>query len=167
MKSTSGYLEPRSRYGAQLGLLACALLIGAGILGWQAQAQRQAADKLALRNQTLRAAQAVAPTQVSRPAAAEAKHWEALRVEREFPWPDVLVAIERAAKADVELLEFQPDKQNRRVVLSGEARDRKALASYLEALSAQPALHHVHLTHQQSLLRDRLETVEFEIKAGL
>jgi len=97
----------------------------------------------------------------------ELKRWTALKLERDFPWQKVFKAVERANSKDIELLEFQPDKRNRVIVLRGEARDLAALVSYLERLTLQAGLREVYLVHQQTVARDRLETVSFEIKATL
>jgi hypothetical protein len=93
------------------------------------------------------------------------KRWAQLKIEREFPWPPVFLAVERVASPDIELLEFKPDKINRRIALRGEARNRKALIVYLGALAAQTGLSNVYLTHQQTVARDTLETIAFEMIA--
>ncbi len=123
---------------------------------------------MTVRNDKLLAMQAatIAPT-ASRLEQEALKRWAQLKIEREFPWPPVFLAVERVASPDIELLEFKPDKINRRIALRGEARNRKALIVYLGALAAQTGLSNVYLTHQQTVARDTLETIAFEIKATL
>jgi hypothetical protein len=125
-----------------------------------------ATEKLAVRIANAQAAKA--RSDVPKPGKQEledAKKWAALAAERNFAWDALFAAVERTASRDIELLEFQPDKQSETVILSGEAKDYRALVAFLEALAAQPALHNVYLSHEQSLAHDRLETVSFEIKA--
>ncbi len=68
---------------------------------------------------------------------------------------------------DIELLEFQPQKENLRISLQGQARNQQALTLFLEALARQAALKTVHLVHQEKVVRERMETVEFEIHASI
>ncbi len=95
------------------------------------------------------------------------KRWALLQKERNFPWTSIFLAVERTSSTDIELLEFKPDKLNRNIALSGEARNMKALVIYLAELSKQPALKNVYLMHQQTVQRDSLETVSFEVRATL
>ncbi|HEY9102946.1 PilN domain-containing protein [Chitinimonas sp.] len=143
-------------------------LVGAGWLLWQAYGvhlrNQKAAEQNAVLSQRLEREKHLATLPAP---SVDAKHWDAIQSERRFPWPNLLQAIEQTASKDIELLEFVPDKSGRQLVLKGEAKDQKALVVYLEALNEQPELHVVHLAHQQTLVRDRLETVEFEIRAKL
>lgn len=97
----------------------------------------------------------------------EERQWKALQAERQFAWSRLFATIERASGKDVELLAFKPEKGNRRLQLHGEARDHAALLAFIEVLAQQPALENVHLTLQQNKKRDRLETIAFEISAGI
>ncbi|GAB3265937.1 PilN domain-containing protein [Chitinimonas naiadis] len=162
------YLRPRPRHGWVFVLFAGLILAGAAWLGYQAYRQHQTSLLAEAGNARLRSqlVQKVEPVD-SKEQQAEQKHWASIKAERDFPWQTVLIAMENTAAKDIELLEFLPEKRNRQLVLKGEAKDQKALVAYIEALSAQPALRQVHLAHQQALVRDRLETVEFEIKARL
>ncbi|WP_223879247.1 hypothetical protein [Chitinimonas arctica] len=166
MDPLSHYLRPPLRHAGWLWLLVAVLLIGAA---WLAQDTYQVAartEQLAARSERLQAQQRRAAKPVDDKASQRTqKQWAALQAERDYPWPEIFLAIERAGKADVELLEFQPDKTSRQLILRGEARDRRALEAYLDALAGQAVLNRVHLSHQQTVLRERLETVEFEIKA--
>lgn len=95
------------------------------------------------------------------------KRWAALNAERSFSWTPIFSAVERAASPDIELLEFQPEKEQRRISLLGEARNQHALTVFLEALARQAVLRNVHLTHQEKRTRDRLDTMQFEISAAI
>ena len=167
-QTLSQALQPRSRHTRWFVLSAVLLLCGSALLGVQAYRQHLLAEQAQHRIAQLRSVQAASVVpKASRNEQDEQKRWAALKLERDFPWEKVFQAVEKVSSTNIELLEFQPDKSNRRIVLRGEARDLKALTAYLEALAAQAALTNVHLTHQQDLVRDRLETVSFEIKATL
>ncbi|NVD69554.1 PilN domain-containing protein [Duganella sp. BJB1802] len=168
MEMMSQYLKPRPR--AVVPVLATAVLVACvGI--WAALValkEREARALISSRTVVLRAAQVRPPVVPPTKAETEAqKQWATLKSERDFVWGPLFGAIEKASSADIELLEFQPDKANRRVMLRGEARDQAALVAFVDALAEQPVLKRVHLTHQKVRRRDRLQTVVFEIKAGL
>lgn len=93
------------------------------------------------------------------------KHWERLVADVSYPWAQVFRSIERASDPEIELLVFEPDKKNRHILLAGEARNQKALEQFLRKLEADANFLNVHLTHQEKVKRERLETLGFEIKA--
>lgn len=168
MNNLSAYLRPRPRYFLALSLASLLALTATGFLAVQAFQTALQTENLQKRTEQLQSAQARA--QLPKPSLkeqGEQKQWMELRLERDFAWNQLFQAVEQTANANIELLEFRPDKRNRSVILSGEARDGSALTKFLEALAAQPALEKVHLLHQQAVVRDRLETVSFEIKATL
>ncbi len=103
----------------------------------------------------------------SRTVLEQQKRWADLDIERKFPWDRLFLAVEKSVSDDVELHELIPDKTSRQLFLRGEVRDRAALISLIDALAAQPMLVNGHLTRMDRKKRDRLETVEFEIKARL
>lgn len=168
MADLSPYLFPRQHSPrwllASVLVLAC-LTVWFGFQAYQFHTQttemQARVEKLRLRQARLAKAK---PTQKE---LEEQKRWTALKQERDFPWERIFKAVERASSKDIELLELQPDKRNRIIVLRGEARDLAALVSYLERLALQTGLSDVHLVHQQNVARDRLETVSFEMKATL
>ena len=90
--------------------------------------------------------------------------WQSIRQELDSAWPKLLVALEKTASKDIELLEFHPEKTTGWVTLKGEARNHAGLQSYLAVLATQPDFRDVHVTHWQTIEREQLETVEFEIK---
>ena len=168
MNLMSRYLKPRPRMvmpvvGAAM-LAACA-----GVwLAVMALQQHDARAAILLKTAALRAAQVRPPEVVPTKAETDVqKQWATLKAERDFAWSPLFGAIEKASSADIELLEFQPDKANRRVMLRGEAKDQAALVAFVDALAEQQVLKHVHLTHQKIRRRDRLQTVVFEIKAAV
>ncbi len=168
MDQLNHYLRPPTRtLGALLaGTVVAALLVGG--LCYQALKMRAAADAAEQRAATLSALQAVKPVEKkSREGLEEQRRWASLMAEREFSWPEIFAAVERAGSADIDLLAFKPDKGKRIVQLSGEARDQQALMAFLDALAEQPTLKQVHLTRQQRKKRERIETVVFEVRATI
>lgn len=168
METMTRYLSPRLR-GASL-LLGCAVVLMAlgAWLAFLAHERHEVRIAAQLQLAALRAAHVKKP--VSEPTKAEtetAKRWAALLAERDFRWAPLFAALENAGNPDIELLEFQPDKANRRVSLRGEARDEAALQAFLASLAGQGALQRPHLVHEKIRQRDRLSTIAFEIKAGL
>lgn len=95
------------------------------------------------------------------------EQWIKLQAERSFDWYRVFLALERASTADIELLEFRPDKANRALVLRGEARDMNALAKYVEQLAMQRIFTQPYLSHQKNASRDALQIISFEIRASI
>jgi hypothetical protein len=168
MENLSHYLKPRVRFARQLWLVAVALMILAGFLCLKIYQKHETVEKNFLKIEQIRAKQApqVVP-KMSRGQQDEQKRWDALKIEREFTWTPLFQAIEHAGSANIELLEFQPDKASNRMILRGEAKNHEALMAFLEKLEAQSALKNVHLTHQENMMRERLSTVTFEIKATL
>jgi hypothetical protein len=169
MINLESYLQPRRRLPFGLAMTTLVLLAGSAWLAVHAWHRYDVIVGQKKANQDMQAA--IAKTkQAPKPTRSEldkAKHWQELQEERDFPWFLVFQTIERANSKDIELLEFQPDKHNRRIVLRGEAKDSTALTSYLALLAAQPGMSQVHLLHQQNVLHDKLETVSFEIKASI
>lgn len=168
MDQLSHYLRPPTRILRTLVIaIAVAGLLAAGLC-FQALKMRTAAADAELRADQLSALRTVKPVaKKSQGAIEEQKRWAALGLERDFSWPEVFAAVEKAGSEEIELLAFKPDKGNRLVLLGGEARDQKALMGFLDALAEQPTLRNVHLTLQQRKKRERLETVVFEIRAHI
>lgn len=168
MDQLNHYLRPPTRNFRVL----LAAIIGVAVLGaalsFLALRMRGTAVDTERRGDQLSALQAARPVAVERSGAQEVQRkWSQLKAERDFSWPEVFAAVERAGNADIELLAFKPDKGTRTILLGGEARDQKALMTFLAALAEQANLKNVHLTHQQRKKHERLETVVFEIKATI
>lgn len=168
MKSLALYLQPRSRYlwryvATIIVVVGCALY-----MALLAVERRGAAASMSQQIDHLRAtkvAQAVAAP--SKKDVELEKGWAALKAERDFEWSRLFNALERAGNAEIELLEFHPDRPSGSVLLRGEARDENALTDFVETLAHDPALRHVHLTHRKTRTRERLLTITFEIKANI
>ena len=97
----------------------------------------------------------------------EQKRWDGLRAERAFDWYPIFRGLENSSEADIELLEFEPDKVGRKLVLRGEARNIEALTDYMDRLSAQGVFAEVYLAHEKAKLRGVLPVVVFEIRATI
>jgi hypothetical protein len=93
------------------------------------------------------------------------KQWMILANDMQYPWGQLFQSLERASNNEIELLQFQPDKTSKNVLLVGEAKSQKSLEAFLIKLERDQNLHEVHLTHQEYVRHDHLETVQFEIKA--
>ena len=103
----------------------------------------------------------------SRTELEEQKRWAGLRTERAFDWYPIFHGLENSSEADVELLEFAPDKVGWKIVLRGEARNIEALTDYMERLSNQAVFGQVYLAHEKVKLRGTLPVVVFEIRAAI
>jgi len=139
--------------------------------GWLcllAYRQHGVVEAVALRVDQLRAAQLERPApKLSLSDRELQKRWASLKTERDFAWDPLFTAIERSSSPEIELQSFDPDKPSGQLTMSGEAKNQQALVAFLDALARQPLFLNVHLTHQQKKVRDRLETVTFELKASL
>lgn len=162
------YLKPRVRYATQFYLVAIVLTAMTIFLGVKTYQKNETATQSTLKIDQLRVSlQPKVVPKMSRAQEDDQKRWDALKVEREFAWKPLFLALERAGNNNIELLEFHPDKASKRVILRGEAMDHQALMTFLEKLESQPTLKNVHLTHQENVARERLVTITFEIKATL
>ncbi len=162
------YLRPPASISLSIWGISAALLGCVAWLAIQAYVFYQDAENLTDANARLAARTTARP--VPRPNRAEqdiSRHWAQLQIERDFPWKHVFQMVEQADSTDIELLGLVPDRRNRTVVLRGQAINHQALIAYLGALSDQPMLNQAYLVHEQTLAKDRLETVSFEIKISL
>lgn len=158
-------LVPRPRNSALLWLIAAAALLATVQVAknsWtELQTMRQERATLARLRSLMNAPP---PRPQSREEKERAKRWAGLQKERDFRWYPVFLALEKANNADIELLEFAPDKVSRTFVLRGEARDMPTLLAYVEQLAVQPAFANVYLAHQKSAMREQLATQIFEVR---
>jgi hypothetical protein len=168
MQGLNLYLRPQPKYPLSLWLIVMVALTVGAALCFMAYQQHRLIEQGASRNSKLQALHASAnlPT-LSQADQINQKRWAQLVMERDFPWTSIFAAVEKAASPDIELLQFKPDKPNHSIALSGEAKNHKALVTYLSVLTAQPALKDVYLLHLQNVERGSLETVSFEIRATL
>jgi hypothetical protein len=155
----------------QVRLLWAASAIAFAASGWlalEASSYHQRARESSARYAALLSLRAGQPRpDQGRLADDERKRWATLVEERSFAWEPLFRAVERASSQDIELLEFRPDKNGRRVELRGRGKDRKALVAFLSKLSSQRSLANVHLSHQQSAAVGELEVVNFKIQATI
>ncbi len=161
----SRYLRPPRRYSNGLLFLSIVAMILALIIYAGAYQQyHRIRDLESLRSQTaaLHLKKNAAP---SRLEVESQKQWAALRQERDFSWGKLFSAVESSTGTDIALLEFQPNKTSKFVILRGESRDNNALISFLSALEIQPALKNVHLIRREKVPGADFQTIIFEIKA--
>lgn len=62
-----------------------------------------------------------------------------------FPWEPLFQALEKSQQADIALLSLQPDTKKMQVKLGGEAKDFKAVLTYINQLQASPVFSKIYL----------------------
>ncbi len=161
-------LQPKTTYFI-VWLLSALILIGVtSFMGFQALVLYQAQTKTQEQVNELESRLAKRPeVKISKTQQSEQKQWEQLEKEKQYPWKHLFTAIESATDKQIELLELLPDKASRLVILRGEASNTASLVSFIERLELDSRLKSVHLSHQEKVKRERLETVGFEIKVTL
>jgi hypothetical protein len=168
MSDLSYYLAPRPRGKLVIASAAVALLAAAGILlTWNVQVRAHISSAQSLKDRVAASRLVTSVAKPSREDVEASKRWSALRIERRFSWYPIFRALERASDENVELLEFQPDKAGRRLLLRGEAKDLEALTSYLDRLAEQSATKQSYLAHQKTRMRGAQPVIAFEIRASL
>lgn len=132
------------------------------------QAREEERNLLSARLERMRSTGRMPPKLVVSPRDLEfQKKWSQFNAEREFPWRNLFQAIEKSSNKRIELLEMVPDKNSRLVILRGEAKDLSSLTEFIQKFSDQKGVVGAHLSHQELIVRERLETISFEIKAKL
>lgn len=81
------------------------------------------------------------------------------------PWDNLFADIEAATIPDVALLAVQPDPRGHFVNLEGEARDLKALLTFLARLETAPGLTDAHLTRHEIRANDPNRPLAFSVRA--
>lgn len=102
------------------------------------------------------------------PSAGEAQALKAANIvldQLAAPWDRLFADLEAASIPDVALLGVQPDPRTRVVNLEGEARDLKALLTFLARLEATPGLTDAHLTRHEIRANDPNRPLVFVIRA--
>jgi hypothetical protein len=161
-------MRPRVTPSVSLWLISVALLFGAaGLvhLTWL-EAGRVEQTESAIDVQERSQKRVVIPRKSAEELTRQ-RHWSEFRAERDFPWARVFEAVERSDRSNIELLEFRPEKASSSIILRGEALDREALATYVELLAIQPVFRQLHLLHLQTVKREKISSVSFEIKAAI
>lgn len=82
-----------------------------------------------------------------------------------LPWDGLFADIEASVVPDVALLGIQPDARGHLVTLEGEARDLKALLTFLARLEAAPGLVDAHLTRHEIRQNDPNRPLAFTLQA--
>lgn len=67
----------------------------------------------------------------------------------------------------VTTLEFHPEFNGNVVTLRGEAKEFQALADYVKELNATGLVRNIALMHEQSVSRENVDTIEFELRGDL
>lgn len=167
-KQLSNVIKPRARRSPFL-LLTVVISISVSLYIFsQFQAREEERQLMSERMQRLRSSNRLPDKLILSQRELEyQKKWVQYLAERDFPWSRLFVALEKSANKQIELLEMVPDKNSRLVIVRGEARDMNTLTEFIEKLSGQTGLTGVHLSHQEKIFRERLETISFEVKAKL
>ncbi|MCU6433675.1 hypothetical protein LPB67_07770 [Undibacterium sp. Jales W-56] len=164
----SDLLQPRLHYGVRLWGIAILLTFCAGWLAGEAYNTTNRTTTVREKTNSIKLGiLKTQPPKLNKQEEEIEKKWTELAIERKFEWDVLFQSIEHASNPDIELLEFQPDKTSRTVSFMGEAKNHKALIQFIQALSKQIMFRQVYLVHQQTLLRDRLQTISFEIKCAI
>jgi hypothetical protein len=81
------------------------------------------------------------------------------------PWNRLLTGLESLKNPDVALISILPNQNKQELELTGEARNIKAMLSYIESLEVLPMLEHVALQKHQVNETNPYQPVEFVIVA--
>jgi hypothetical protein len=166
---------PGARRRRGLLLLLCGVLLCSAVLAWAqrdawllSQAQAQLDQQL---HQARRAAAARTSSSASAVAGGPSADDKLARAARQLgkdlatPWGALLGALEKGQTPDVALLLIEPSANDRSVRLSLEARNARAMLSYLEQLEADPRLGGVMLLSHQAGVEGTPAAVRFQLRA--
>jgi len=99
-------------------------------------------------------------------AVVEIKNANEVIMQMTLPWNELFNALEEANSNDIALLGIEPDAKNRRVRVSGEAKNSEALFTYLRSLQAIKSMSGVYLKSQQVQERSREKPIRFTLDAS-
>lgn len=88
----------------------------------------------------------------------------AIIVQLNRPWGEMLDALEQAGTPSVGLLELSPDAKGQRVKGIAEARNAAAMTAYIERLKRQPAFDHARLSRHEFADHDSSQPLRFEFE---
>jgi len=148
------------------GLLLFSLLLLIGIYAYSLiQQQPQPAAKLTLAQP--KPALVLAAPKANAPILSEAQRQILFDTVRQLnaPWNNLLSALEALKNQDVALISIVPNQHKQALELTGEARNIKAMLSYLESLEGLTMLEHVALQKHQVNETSPYQPVEFVIVA--
>ena len=97
----------------------------------------------------------------------EAKSAEAVLRQLSLPWSAIIETVEKAATADVAILQMQPDAQQRQLRLAAEARTQEAMLEYVRGLVAAKSLANAHVVSHQVQVDDPQRPIQFTVQASL
>ena len=162
--------HPRAaRASRALAWSALALASGLAIAtGWHLARASDALEELRARHDLLESrtrpapprAEVVGPELAHRIASANAVI-DALAV----PWDPLFRSIESADARGLGVMSLVPNARTRQLRLSGEARSVPELLAYVDRLAALQALERVHLEGYETVLRDGVAVVSFNVAA--
>ncbi len=143
------FIAPSRKPGGVAVLL---LVVGLAAAGWATWDYQQTVDQVA--GLSLRLAQATGTRAAGSRGARDRVVAEAQKValELQTPWTAMLDDLEAATagtNGDVSLLTVEPDRVNRRLKLTAEARSLPAALQYVQRLQKNPALHDALLESHQ------------------
>lgn len=149
------------------GLLICSaallLLAAAGWSNWQVEQRNREAGAL-IAERIARAAPP--PRRLTEAERVRLAQTERLAGELRAPWAELLATFEEHSRADVGLLKLEPDARGGMVRVTGQAKDVKALFSYLLELEGDGRLAEVALTNHQAEREVPGQPLRFTIQAA-
>jgi len=92
---------------------------------------------------------------------------KAIVLAQKAPWRELFHVIEVASAKDVALLELHPSIASASFELVGEARNAKAMLTYVDRLNAQPDVELAQLSYQQTTEQDKVESIFFKLRVRL
>lgn len=81
------------------------------------------------------------------------------------PWSELLDALEHAQNDSIALLAIEPNAEQGKLRLSGEAKDMDALVGYIRSLDGKAGLSELRLLTQQAKQSDPQHPVEFVLES--
>jgi hypothetical protein len=100
----------------------------------------------------------------SAPIAASQQAMGALAVQLNLPWAQLLRTFDGISSSQVALLEFVPDPNTRKILVTAEARNSAQMTRYLETVKKQDGLTNVRLMHHEINATDTLQPMRFEFE---
>ena len=100
----------------------------------------------------------------SAPIPASQQSTDALAFQLNLPWAQLLRTFDSISSKQVALLEFVPDPNTRKIVVTAEARNSAQMTRYLESVKKQEGLSNVRLVHHEINATDPLQPLRFEFE---
>jgi len=122
------------------------------------------AEVAELRAQAKRLQKTKQSNSTSAPIAASQQAMGALAVQLNLPWAQLLRTFDGISSSQVALLEFVPDPNTRKILVTAEARNSAQMTRYLETVKKQDGLTNVRLMHHEINATDTLQPMRFEFE---